>query len=206
MKTKFFRNNAFVKASALVNRFLGKLGMTVVLLCPVVLAAQNGVTVSNLNVDAGAVTLNVSWDKADAPEGKAWVFVDYNNNGVMERLQVTGAAVSAGEFEKLPGNNDGVWVINSSDADNFTSTVTLYYTSPTRAGGVCAYASTYPPVGQYESATAVIFTGTAPYSLVFNEGGGITTWQCAYTIPAGKTLKSFTDKTGAPGTFKCKTP
>jgi hypothetical protein len=61
-------------------------------------------------------------------------------------------------------------------------------------------------VGQYESATAIIFTGTAPYSLVFNEGGGITTWQCAYTIPAGKTLKSFTDKTGAPGTFHCTMP
>jgi hypothetical protein len=93
-----------------------------------VLFAQNGVTVSNLAVDAGTVTFNVSWNR-DAMQATpwsdtVWVFVDYNNNGTMERLSVTGATVSAGTVTKIPGNDKGVWVEgNARTQGSFSATV-----------------------------------------------------------------------------------
>jgi hypothetical protein len=71
------------------------------MLCaPVMLTAQNGngVKVSNLSVDAGTVTFNVSW-QTPMPmalwSDTVWVFVDYNDAGVMKRLPVTGATLTA---------------------------------------------------------------------------------------------------------------
>jgi hypothetical protein len=80
-----------------------------------VLSAQNGVTVTNLEVGSGTVTFNVSWDKPDVPGGKAWVFVDYNDNGVMTRLLISGATVTNGTATKLDNNDKGAWVINSEN-------------------------------------------------------------------------------------------
>jgi hypothetical protein len=165
------------------------------------------VTVSNLAVDAGTVTFNVQWTNDHAPDfvwsDTVWVFVDYNNNGVMERLPVTGASASAGTVSILSGNTDGAWIIGDARTQgNFSATVTLL-TAIKDVGGACVYGSNYPPVGKYTSATEISFTGTPGYDLVFVGGATTHTESSPYTVPSGSTVQSFTDKTGAPGKLGC---
>jgi hypothetical protein len=182
-----------------------------------VLFAQNGVTVSNLAVSAGTVTFNVSWDKNTMPEAlwsdSVWVFVDYNKNGVMERLLLSpGATLTATSAEDVgkvieeEGNNQGMWVVgNARSAGTFSATVQLL-TATAEVAGACAYASNYPPVGKYTSATEISFTGTPQYTIILkNSGGGteIRKSDSPFTVPADYTVQSFTDKTGAPGTLSC---
>jgi hypothetical protein len=180
------------------------------------LFAQNGMTISNLTVDAGTVTFNVSWNKDAMPAlwlDSAWVFVDYNNKGVMMRLPLSpGATLTAtspgGKVIAAQGNNQGVWVVgNARQEGSFSATVKLLSTV-TNIGGACAYASSYPPVGRYTSATKIAFTGTPPFELTFDSGDEPVTLQWKtppytyiYTVPDETTLLSFTDKTGAPGKF-----
>jgi hypothetical protein len=80
-------------------KFVRKLAMTMLLLGPAMLAAQNGVTVSGLTVNSGTVTFDVSWKNTGMPalwSDTVWVFVDYNNKGVMTRLPLlTGATLTA---------------------------------------------------------------------------------------------------------------
>jgi hypothetical protein len=88
------------------------------------------VTVSGLVVNAGTVTFDVSWDKNTMPvspwSDTVWVFVDYNDAGVMTRLPLLpGATLTAtsapavGKVIEVPENNKGVWVVgNSRTADN----------------------------------------------------------------------------------------
>jgi hypothetical protein len=178
---------------------------------PVLLAAQNGdgVTVSGLAVDAGTVTFNVSWDKNN-PSDTVWVFVDYNDAGVMKRLPVTGATVSAGTVTKIPNNNKGVWVVgNARTNDSFSATVELF-TEIKDLAGACAYASNYPPVGEYIGTNEIQFTGTAEYEIVLEEitsGNTLTAYSDGlFTIPAGHIIQSFTDATGAPGRLNCISP
>jgi uncharacterized protein (TIGR02145 family) len=181
------------------------------LLCwPMVLAAQNGVKVSNLSVGAGTVTFDVQWTNDHASDfvwsDTVWVFVDYNKNGVMERLPVTGATATAGAVTKISGNDKGVWVAgNARSEGSFSATVKLLSTV-TNIGGACAYASNYPPVGEYTSINNIKFTGTPPFELTFNSSDEPVTlqWQTppytyTYTVPDEATLLSFTDATGAPG-------
>jgi uncharacterized protein (TIGR02145 family) len=62
-------------------------------------------------------------------------------------------------------------------------------------------------VGEYASADRITFTGTPPYDIVFSgNGGSLSINGSDYTIPPGVTIASFTDKTGAPGTFTCMPP
>jgi uncharacterized protein (TIGR02145 family) len=188
---------------------------------PVVMfAQQNGVTVDKLVVNAGTVTFNVRWDKAAMPKqvwsDTVWVWVDYNKNGVMERLPLvtSGATLTntspGGKVVTAPGNDSGVWVVgNAREAGAFSATVKLPTTIVALAG-VCAYVSNYPPVGNYTSATKVSFTGTPEYNITIKEdiGGALESQKSAspYTVPAGYTVQSFTDKTGAPGTIKSIMP
>jgi hypothetical protein len=175
--------------------------------CPMILSAQNGVTVSNLDVKPGTVTFNVGWND-NQPEGflwsdSVWVFVDYNKNGVMTRLPITSATATAGTVEKISGNSKGVRVIgNARSAGNFSATVHLL-TDIIDVAGACAYASNYPPVGEYIDATQIKFTGTPPYDLVLTSAeSGTYTYSINagyYQLYAGETMLSFTDKTGAPG-------
>ena len=73
-----------------------KLGVSICLLLlflwPMALAAQDGVTVSNLAVGTGMVTFDVSWKNAAMPSpvwsDTVWVFVDYNDVGTMKRLRL----------------------------------------------------------------------------------------------------------------------
>jgi uncharacterized protein (TIGR02145 family) len=184
--------------------------LLMMLCCPAVLAAQNGVTVSNLAVDAGTVTFNVQWTNDHAPDfvwsDTVWVFVDYNNNGVMERLPVTSATASAGTVTKIPNNDKGVWVAgNARTQGSFSATVKLF-TSIADIGGACVYGSNYPPVGKYTAADKIEFTGTPPYNIVLKNNGGGTetrTESSPYIVPPGYTVQSFTDKTGAPGKLGC---
>jgi hypothetical protein len=165
-------------------------------------AQGNGVHVTGLAVDAGTVTFNVSWASAGMPElwlDSAWVFVDYNNNGVMDRLPVTGATASAGTVSIIADNTDGVWIIGDARSKgSFNATVKLF-TTVKEVGGACVYGSNYPPVGEYTSATEISFTGTPGYDLVFVGGVSTYTESSPYTVPDGYTIDSFTDKTGAPG-------
>jgi hypothetical protein len=64
-------------------------------------------------------------------------------------------------------------------------------------------------VGEYTDANNVAFTGTPNYTLVLTHANGSTYSAMsdgAFHVPPGDTLKTFTDKTGAPGTFYCIPP
>jgi uncharacterized protein (TIGR02145 family) len=192
--------------------------MTVVLLCPVVLAAQNGITISSFSVAPGTVTFDVSWGDEPLPDvwsDSVWVFVDYNAAGVMKRLPLTGATLTNSSSETatvtvpLP-NNKGAWVAgNARSADSFSATCELYYDSQTAVTGACAYASNYPPVGEYISTTKISFTGMPMYNIVLKSVENDTIYRTSgadFDIPENCTLVSFTDKTGAPGIMKCIAP
>jgi hypothetical protein len=175
--------------------------------------AQNGVTVSNLDVEPGTVTFNVSWKKADMPplwSDTVWVFVDYNNAGKMERLPITSATATAGIVEKISGNDTGVKLIgNARTAGSFSATVQLHTAATATLSGACAYASNYPPVGEYTATNKIEFTGTQEYNIVLKHSNGTTdTLQSGklFLVPDGDMLKSFSDKTGAPGMMKCIVP
>jgi hypothetical protein len=134
--------------------------------------------------------------------------VDYNNNGMMERLPVTSATASAGTVTKISGNNKGVWVAgNAWTNGSFSATVKLL-TAIKDVAGACAYASNYPPVGKYTSATNISFTGTPDYIAVLERNDKSTYTVTVHkdeslSIPSGETALSLTDKTGAPGMFTC---
>jgi hypothetical protein len=182
-----------------------------------VLFAQNGVTVSGLAVNAGTVTFNVSWNKATMPvdlwSDTVWVFVDYNNKGVMERLPLlSGATLTAtspgGKVIEEPGNNKGVWVAgNARSAGSFSATVKLL-TAVQNVGGACVYGSNYPPVGEYLSASEISFTGTPEYKVVLERSDKSTYTATVgknepLSIPSSEAALSFTDKTAAPGKLGC---
>jgi uncharacterized protein (TIGR02145 family) len=107
-------------------------------------------------------------------------------------------------------NNKGAWVAgNARIAGSFSAKVKLYYDSQTAVAGACAYASNYPPVAEYATASSITFTGTPGYKIVFKDTGGSPfdgTSDGTYTILAGETIDTFTDKTGAPGIIKCIPP
>lgn len=183
---------------------------------PTMLAAQNGVTVSGLAANSGTVTFNVSWGDKPLPDvwsDSVWVFVDYNDNGVMKRLPLepdatltTHTAPGVGAVEQLPDNNKGVWVVgNARSAGSFSAMVKLL-TANADLAGACAYASNYPPVGEYTSATNISFTGTPMYNIVLKNAGNEAIYRASgadFDIPEGCTLVSFTDATGAPGIISC---
>ncbi|MDR2449350.1 MAG: hypothetical protein LBD52_05250 [Prevotellaceae bacterium] len=227
MKTKIFRNinvTRLIASHPTVNGQTRGLaptahcyGILLLLFCPVALAAQsNGVTVSGLNVNAGTVTFNVSWEKpmpVSLWSDSVWVFVDYNNAGKMERLPLLPGATltatsapGAGRVIEEPGNDQGVWVVgNARTMNSFSATVQLL-TATADFPGACAYASNYPPVGEYAAVNKIKFTGTPEYDIVLKHSNGTTdTLQSGKTflVPDGYTLQSFSDKTGAPGIIKC---
>jgi hypothetical protein len=208
MISKFFR----ISVGANVRRFLASLGMTMFLLCPAALSAQNGVTVSGLSVDAGTLMFDVSWNRDNMPpiawSDTVWVFVDYNDAGTMRRLPLesgatltTTSAPGVGQVEQLSNNNKGVRVIgNARSAGSFSATVKLL-TATAAASGVCVYASNYPPEGIFVTDSDISFTGTPMYNLTFDYEGNIFTLPSGgtYLLPAGYTLLSFVDATDAPG-------
>jgi hypothetical protein len=216
MTTKFFRKNVFLL-------FWGGLMGLVALCWPAVLKAQNGVMVSGLTVDAGTVTFNMSWIDTGLPEvwsDTVWVFVDYNNAGKMERLLLTTGATltetsasGIGCVEYATDNKKGVWVIgNARDAGSFSATVQLFTaTATTDFPGVCVYASNYPPLGKWkEDGSGVSFTGTPNYEILLThiQSGATSTVISGkdFVIPPEYVITSFTDATGAPGTFHCISP
>jgi uncharacterized protein (TIGR02145 family) len=198
--------------------YMKKKLLLMMMCCPALLAAQgNGVKVSYLAVSAGSpstVTFNVSWNREAMPvalwSDTVWVFVDYNNNGKMERLPVTGATLTAtsapdmGKVVEDAGNNQGMWVVgNARNAGAFTATVQLF-TEVKNVAGACAYASNYPPVGEYTSAAKISFTGTPPYELLLAKASAPGETEQVesgnkFLLPCNYTVTSFTDATGAPG-------
>ena len=110
--------------------------------------------------------------------------------------------MSAGTVTKIPGNDKGVWVVgNARTEGSFSATVQLH-TATATATGACAYASNYPPVGNYTSTTEISFTGTLPYEIVLKDSEGATVTRESgklFSVPASYTVQSFSDKTGAPG-------
>jgi hypothetical protein len=124
-------------------------------------------------------------------------------------LTVTSAG-GVGKVIEVPGYDQGVWIVgNARSAGSFSATVELLSTIA-EIRGACAYTSNCPPVGRYTTATNVSFTGTPIYKIVLEETGGegtLTEYSDGlYTIRAGYSIKSFTDATGAPGTFHCTMP
>jgi hypothetical protein len=188
------------------------------------LFAQN-VTVKNLVVTEGSpstVTFDVSWDKPALGTvwmDSAWVFVDYNKNGRMARLPLllsSGATLTAtsapgeGKLNEVSGNTKGAWVAGYAryaGSESFSATVMLL-SDEEHIAGACAYASGYPPVGEYLDDTKLQFTGTPMYKIWLNSASGPEMVESGSTffIPCGYTIESFTDSTGAPGIFKCIRP
>jgi uncharacterized protein (TIGR02145 family) len=193
--------------------------LLLLLLYPAVLSAQtgNGVTVENLVVNTGSpstVTFDVSWKNTGMPPAwsdTVWVFVDHNDNGKMKRLELlsSGATLTeiyagAGRVEQLAGNIKGVRVIGDARiSGSFSATVQLL-TATADLRGMCAYASNYPPVAEYATASSITFTGTPPFDLKLSTGN--VSVETGYELSGGQTLVSFTDKTGAPGIIKCIPP
>jgi hypothetical protein len=103
-------------------------------------------------------------------------------------------------------------VLNSGGVTNFSTRVTLSFRSQNVTAGACAYAIHYPPFGRYTAYNQIQFTGTPPFYLTYTDNSpAIVPREPAphtytYTIPSGKTLQSFTDLSGAPGTFNCVPP
>ncbi|MDR2449136.1 MAG: hypothetical protein LBD52_04175 [Prevotellaceae bacterium] len=208
---------------AMCSRTAMRLYLLLVTCFPAMLSAQNGVMVSGLDVNAGTVTFKVSWAR-NSPgmpsvwSDSVWVFVDYNNAaGAMKRLPLmlnAGATLTetsapgVGKLVEVPGNNQGMWVIGnakSASSGSFSATVKLF--TAATVTGACAYASNYPPTGEYiDSGSIIHFTGTPPYDLVLKHTNGTTkSWISAgnYFVQPDYTLQSFIDKTGMPGTLKC---
>jgi hypothetical protein len=122
-----------------------KLLLFVMIILPTVLVAQNA-TVSNLQVSPGSVgspstvTFDVRWDKATLTTpwlDSMWVFVDYNKNGRMERLLVSGGTLTehtatktgTGIFIEEPNNDKGAWVYGdarTNAAGSFSAKVQLF--------------------------------------------------------------------------------
>ncbi|MDR3181098.1 MAG: fibrobacter succinogenes major paralogous domain-containing protein [Prevotellaceae bacterium] len=215
MKTKIFRKNKIVETWHAA--FL----LAALLLCPIVLSAQNGVTVSNLAVNAGTVTFNVSWKNTGMPAvwlDSAWVFVDYNHASTMKRLPLLpGATLTAtsapgtGRIVQYNDNNKGVWVVGNAKtatSGSFSATVKLLFDAVTNVAGACVYASNYPP--EYDADIVKIkFTGTPMYEILLTNSSGETVDVKSgdtFLLPCDYTLTSFTDATGAPGIRKCTAP
>ncbi|MDR3184446.1 MAG: hypothetical protein LBT49_03470 [Prevotellaceae bacterium] len=180
------------------------------LCCPVVLAAQNGITISDYSVAPGTpttVSFTVSWNKPSVDS--AWVFVDYNNSGTMTRLPLKGATASEGSRAYMvDGNDRGAWVV--ADASGaFSATVQLVATCtderPCVPTGACVYAIDYPPRGEAVAYNLLKLTGTPPFYVLY---AGSTTYveidgpTAAGFTPSG-TIAQFTDRTGAPGVLDC---
>ena len=196
--------------------------------CPVTLAAQNGITISDFSTKVGSpttLTFNIRWSPPQPEKvwsDTVWVFIDYNNKGTMTRLPlVPGAATltahsapGVGKVIPVTGNPHGVWVVGNARAINgsFSANVQLLVETwrATSLHGLCIYAINYPPVGRYTAADKIKFNGTPPFYLTFSGGGAATVTRDAakepYTIPEEQTLASFTDASLAPGVTKCKEP
>jgi hypothetical protein len=221
MKTRFNNNRKFLSLRWTMINFL-LLFLLLWLVGGRALFAQNGVVLSNLTVRTGAggaastLTINIRWTPltdGTVWSDTVWVFVDYNNSGMMERLPLitSGATLTAtsapgvGKVIAEDGNNQGVWVVgNARSTGSFSATVQLL-TATVNLGGACAYASNYPPVGRYTSPDEIIFIGTPAFLLHFSDGSDAiiprvaATHTYTYTLPEGKTLERFTDATAAPG-------
>ncbi|MDR3180694.1 MAG: hypothetical protein LBT61_02050 [Prevotellaceae bacterium] len=231
MKTKFLKNIQIVqtRCATFVETWHAASLLAALLLCPIVLSAQNnGVTVSNLVVSPGSpgtVTFDVSWKNTDMPamwSDTVWVFVDYNDDGTMKRLPLLpGATLTAtsapgvGKVIEETDNNKGVWVVgNAKDPSNssgaFSATVQLL-TATADLAGACVYASNYPPVGKWkEDGSGVSFTGTPNYMIwlenIQSGAASSVTSGKDFIVSPGYVITSFIDKTGAPGTFLCIPP
>ena len=190
--------------------------------CPLTLAAQNGITITNFSTKAGSpttVTFNVQWVPLQGKvwSDTAWVFVDYNNAGTMTRLPLSGATLTAhsapgvGKVVEEGDNDKGVWVVgNARDEGSFSATVQLRVETwrATSLHGLCVYAINYPPVGQYTAVDKIKFTGTPPFYLTYSNGNAatVTKSEAQSNYILDDALKSFTDASRAPGTILCKTP
>jgi uncharacterized protein (TIGR02145 family) len=211
-----------------------KLLLFAMIILPSMLSAQ---TVSGLKVETAAgtpstVTFDVSWSAASLTTpwlDSMWVFVDYNKNGKMTRMPITGGTLTAhsantvtpsplspdaGTVIKIAGNDKGVWVVgdartNAAGSFSFSAIVQLY-TDETTITGACAYASSYPPVGDWLDETKIAFNGTPMYEITLTPSGGgadeIVEAGSTFLLPCSYTVSSFTDATGAPGIINCLKP
>jgi uncharacterized protein (TIGR02145 family) len=160
MKTKFFKNIVETRCIASLLFFL----------CPLLLSAQNGVTVGGLDATAGTVTFSVSWDRDAMPvtvwSDTVWVFADYSVAGDTVRLSLLpGATLTAtsapgtGKVKEETDNNTGVWVVgNARTNGSFSATVRLL----TPAAGAVGIIFTYMPPGTAQPQGSCTYTEPAP--------------------------------------------
>jgi uncharacterized protein (TIGR02145 family) len=185
--------------------------------------SPNGVKLRNLVINRdNKLTFDISWNVNELPalwSDSVWVFVDYRNDAnrmtrlILNTSSATFISTSApGESRveadfKNPLNNKGVFIVgNARKAGQFSATVVLQAQNTTQPlGGVCAYATNYPPLGEFvENGTEIIFTGTKNFKATISKNGidRVIETSNSFIIPTGYELKSFTDATAASGLFK----
>ncbi len=177
------------------------------------LAAQE-VSVTNLQVASNnEITFNVSWgNRAGVWSDTVWVFVDYFNmdKQQMWRLPVANVQSSAGAAYLAPSNNAGFYIKgNARSAGNFSTAVTLTPVAGVVTTGSirpCVYVTDYPPTGEYNlsgSSVTATLTGTAPYSVQYNDGSSATLTSSSVSITNGNGISTLVDATGNEGTIDC---
>jgi hypothetical protein len=104
-----------------------------------------------------------------------------------------------------------VRVIGNARSDGVFSATVQLFSDIANIAGACAYASNYPPLGEWkEDGSGVSFTGTPNYTIWLentqNGAPSSVTSGKDFIVSPGYVITSFTDKTGAPGTFLCIPP
>jgi hypothetical protein len=187
---------------------------SLLLLVPLTLPAQ--ITISDFSAKAGSgsspttVTFAVDWNRSTTAADSAWVFVDYNDQGTMTRLElVPGATASPGAVREP--NNKGAWVFPLTGSPSVTVQLLSVAVTAT-LHGACVYAINYPPVAKSSGVNKLQFTGTPPFDLTLDDGAPVTLSRVepphsyTYTVNPDNPVVSFTDASKAPGVFSCRIP
>ncbi len=122
---------------------------------------------------------------------------------------LTNASWAGAKVRMIAGNNAGFYI--EGDARNSgagTASVSLTPEGDYPSGVVrpCVYVTDYPAVAEYDlsggSVTAML-TGTAPYSVQYNDGTSATLTSSSVSITNGNVIASFVDATGSEGKVQC---
>ncbi len=176
------------------------------LLLPLWSISSAAVQVQTLSTDYAnrRVTFALSWAAGtrDATHlSKVWVLVDYqevtnpNTTGAWQRATVVSATATTGT---VSGNTGRGFFVQGTDGA-FSSTVTVTLSGVPAKFNWCATATDYPPVAYFTTPTSVLFKGTSPFYITYNDASTATIAGTTATPADGKTMTAITDATGCPG-------
>ncbi len=180
------------------------------MLCTYTIFAATCITTQRVfvNYKTQMVTFRMTWNACDNSMhlNKAWVFVDYQpidangNKGNWTHATISGTpSVTNGTY--TAGNTNGFYV---TGANGQSATITVKLGNLPTGGRYnwCAIAIDYPPVALFTTTTNVLFKGTPPFVVKYDDGSSGTianTGKTNYTPTADKAITSVTDATTCPG-------